>query len=332
VSLVGIIANPAAGKDIRRIVSEAVTVNNHEKANIVRRVMLALADCAVERIELMPDLVGISASALQAVSAHGDFHAEAALIEMDVDGKIYDTLEAATYLAEAGAGCIVVLGGDGTARAVSKVCGETPILPVSSGTNNVVPYFIEGTVAGLAAGYVAVRSPDLPEVAFRHKRLVVHVDGEAVDHALVDVAVVSAAFVGSRAVWDPAALRQVLVTRAHPYHTGISSLVGMLHPISELEPGGATICVEPEGQRVRAPIVPGVMTEVGLGELKLLQPGERCPIEIDGPTMLALDGEREVVLHPGMHCEVELDLHGPWIVDVPRTLALAVSEGFFRSR
>jgi len=34
VSLVGIIANPASGKDIRRLVSQAITVGNQQKVNV----------------------------------------------------------------------------------------------------------------------------------------------------------------------------------------------------------------------------------------------------------------------------------------------------------
>ena len=39
---VGIIANPAAGKDIRRLVAEGRFVPNNEKRNIVRRILAGL--------------------------------------------------------------------------------------------------------------------------------------------------------------------------------------------------------------------------------------------------------------------------------------------------
>ena len=39
---VGIIANPASGKDIRRLVAHASVFDNNEKINIVRRVLLGL--------------------------------------------------------------------------------------------------------------------------------------------------------------------------------------------------------------------------------------------------------------------------------------------------
>lgn len=40
-SSIGIIANPASGKDIRRLVSYATTIDNQEKVNIVKRIVLA---------------------------------------------------------------------------------------------------------------------------------------------------------------------------------------------------------------------------------------------------------------------------------------------------
>ena len=50
---VGIIANPASGKDIRRLVAHGSVFNNNEKVNIVRRVILGLdaAECFDEPSE-----------------------------------------------------------------------------------------------------------------------------------------------------------------------------------------------------------------------------------------------------------------------------------------
>ena len=39
---------------------------------------------------------------------------------------------------------IVTLGGDGTNRVVAKGCGNVPITPISTGTNNVFPKVVEG--------------------------------------------------------------------------------------------------------------------------------------------------------------------------------------------
>ena len=58
-SRVGIIANPAAGKDIRRLVAHGSTFDNNEKINIVRRVLLGLDALGVEQVHYMPDTYAI---------------------------------------------------------------------------------------------------------------------------------------------------------------------------------------------------------------------------------------------------------------------------------
>ena len=47
---IGIIANPASGKDIRRLVSYATTIDNQEKVNIVKRIVLAAQAMGVDTV------------------------------------------------------------------------------------------------------------------------------------------------------------------------------------------------------------------------------------------------------------------------------------------
>lgn len=224
-SFVGIIANPASGKDVRRVASHAITANNYQKTNIARRMLVALQALEVQRIEIMPDQFGIGTRALQGLKKRRDIQATTSLIDMPVSGTAEDTLQAAHYLRQASCDCIVLLGGDGTCRVAAKGCGEVPILPISSGTNNVVPYFVEGTADGLAAAYIARRPlVERERFCYRHKQLLVHVNGRRVDEALVDIALLSSSFTGSRAIWDTGELRQVFVTRAQPFHIGLSSV------------------------------------------------------------------------------------------------------------
>ena len=366
---VGIIANPASGKDIRRLVSQATTVNNHEKVSIVRRVLLSLFASGARRVEIMPDSFGIGARALDGLQdragilaahfnregspaahsngASGEAKATTSLIHMPLRNTADDSLYAAQYLRDAGAGCIVVLGGDGTCRVVSKGCGDVPLLPISTGTNNVVPDFIEGTVAGLAAACVALQ-PDVERLQFchQHKRLLVYVNGERVDQALVEVALVSGRFVGTRAVWEADRLRQVFVARAQPVNIGMSSIIGVVHPIAATDPVGASATIQSQGKpgrfgrsrsgtaatdgrEVMAPLAPGRFASVSVGEIAELKPGVRYPVDDGRPAILALDGEREIALCESDEAEVELDLHGPWLVDVERTLLTAVRDGLF---
>jgi predicted polyphosphate/ATP-dependent NAD kinase len=149
---VGIIANPASGKDIRRLVAHGSVFDNHEKANIVRRVLLGLEAIGVERVWIMPDSFGIGARALDNVRLSD---LQVLLLDMPVTFTSADTVRAARQMLDAGATCLITLGGDGTNRLVAQVSGDVPLMPISTGTNNVFPTMVEGTLAGLAAGLVA---------------------------------------------------------------------------------------------------------------------------------------------------------------------------------
>ena len=329
-SFVGIVANPASGKDIRRLVAHATVVNNNEKVSIVRRLLLALHASGVRRVEIMPDHFGIGERALNGLRDRPEVVDSVSLIDMPVEHSMADSLRAAQYLHDAGAGCIVVLGGDGTCRVVAKGADEVPLLPLSTGTNNVVPTFIEGTIAGSAAAYVALH-PDAErgDLCWRHKRLFVQVNGETVDQALVEVALLTTRFVGARAVWDPGTLRQVFVSQAQPINIGLSAIIGMVHPVAPAYPGGASVTTAANGRKVMVPIAPGAVVPVGIGEIVEMEPGINYPVDPLRPATLALDGEREITLNRGDESTIRLDLEGPWIVDVERTLSLAVAEDAF---
>lgn len=328
---VGIIANPASGKDIRRLVALGSVFGNQEKINIVRRILVGLDRSDIERIYIMPDVFGIAWHAVDGLGhAHKHIAAKVTILEMRIDNDSNDSAQAAAIMRDKGVGCFVTLGGDGTNRVVAKGAGEVPIVPVSTGTNNVLPYMIEGTIAGLAAGFVA-KFPDARDaVAFRSKRLEVFKNGKWVDMALVDVAVVGGTTsVGTRAVWDPDSLRQVIVTRGKPETTGMSALVGFFHPISPRDPGGLSIALNPTAAlQVMAPLAPGVIVTVGIESSLPLAIGERISVG-NGPCVLALDGEREVPLGPQDEGEVVLSDAGPWIVDVHDAMQLAVERGVF---
>ena len=127
-SIVGIIANPAAGKDIRRLVAHGRFVPNHEKVNTLRRVLAGLAGAPVERVVMMPD-TGMLCHSASSGSQHG---LDAAMLDMVVDGREDDSTRAARAMADMGVSCIVTLGGDGTNRAVAKGSGGVPLVPIST--------------------------------------------------------------------------------------------------------------------------------------------------------------------------------------------------------
>ena len=162
---VGIIANPMAGRDIRRLVARGRFVPNHEKVNLLVRVLTGLEAAGVDQVVMMPDSAGLGRGAVEVKSS--SLHVR--FLEMPVFNDDHDSTRATRAMASMNVGCLVTLGGDGTNRAVAKESGQVPIVPVSTGTNNAFPAATEGTVAGLAAGVVATGIVDLTSVAAQAK-------------------------------------------------------------------------------------------------------------------------------------------------------------------
>jgi predicted polyphosphate/ATP-dependent NAD kinase len=325
-SLVGIIANPASGKDIRRLVAYGSVFDNQEKVRIVRRVLLGLAAVGVRRICYMPDYFGIVRRALDPIK----FPAEVSPVDFPLQGNQEDSVRAARGMEKLGAGCIVTIGGDGTNRAVVKGTVSTPILPISTGTNNVFPFMVEGTIAGLAAGLVATAKVTVEEGGFSTTLLEVVMDGKAVDLALVDAVVYDDVFVGSRAVWDMDKVRQVFLNRAEPDSIGLSAIGGLIAPVAAWEPKCLHLQLGGHGQPVTAPVAPGMVKRVFVSKKEIMNVDEEVSVRI-APSVLALDGEREVEVKPGQPVSVRLSRHGPLVVDVKRTMVAAVRKGVLTS-
>ena len=323
----GIIANPTAGKDIRRLVAHGRVVPDWEKVNVIRRVFLGMEAVGLERVVVMPN----SSYLCQRARDDVQLSLELDVLDMPVYGSVDDTVAAAAMMKEMEVGCLVTLGGDGTNRAVAKACGPVPLVPISTGTNNVFPAMMEGTLAGLAAGVVALGLVELDRVSAISKRIEVYLNGEFRDLALVDLAVSGERFVASRAIWDMSTLREVFLTRAEPTSIGLSSIGARLHPVSMTDETGLYFRPGPGGTTVLAPVAPGIVSQVPIQEWRILPLGERVPIHHDVGT-IALDGEREFSLLPGQRVEVELTGNGPRVVLLEAALREATSLGVFASQ
>ena len=326
-STVGIIANPAAGKDIRRLVAHGRFVPNNEKVNILRRVLAGLAGAAVERVVMMPDTGMLCRQAAEG-SQHG---LETMMLDLAIDGREEDSTRAAIAMADMGVSCIVTLGGDGTNRAVAKGSGSVPLVPISTGTNNVFPYMVEGTVAGLAAGVVASGEVDTESVTTRAKLLRVSIDGSECEPALVDVAVSAVPFAGARAIWDMSTVHEVFLARAEPDGIGLSAIGARLEPVGVADRHGLHVRIGEPGVTVSAPVAPGVVEDVPVEGWSRLEPGEPATVGLS-PCTIALDGERSLRVAPCQGAEVTLTLDGPPVVDVPAALARASEAGLFTRR
>jgi hypothetical protein len=152
-----------------------------------------------------------------------------------------------------------------------------------------------------------------------------------VDMALVDVGAVAGNFTGSRAVWETSTLRQIAVARASPHSIGLSSVVGLIQPISPHDEFGivATIGCDGLGWKVTAPVGPGLVSSVPIHAIRVLVPDQPQPIVAERPLVLTLDGERVIRLQEGQEAAVVLQIDGPWIVQVERVMERATQERWF---
>jgi predicted polyphosphate/ATP-dependent NAD kinase len=351
-AIVGIVANPLSGRDIRRLVTQASVFPTAEKANMIQRMLTALAAVGVHRVLIGTDLGGISAAVLRALQRRqamdragsgsgsgfrsglgrpgSDRWPEVEFLDgQPIRQTAQDTVEAVRRMVTAGARVIVCLGGDGTARVAAAAVGEVPLLALSTGTNNVFPAVREATTAGLAAGLVATGAVPAGEVTARAKLLEARVGGR-VEMALVDVAVCAERHVASRAVWDPATLTQLFCAFAEPDAIGLSAILGQLSPVTRGDPHGVTARLAADGpHQVLAPIGPGLVAAVGVGEIEHMRPG--AVYQVDAPAgVLAVDGERELTFEPGERPTVRLRADGPWCVDVAAVLAASARLGLLR--
>ncbi|HEY83477.1 MAG TPA: ATP-NAD kinase [Dehalococcoidia bacterium] len=328
-SKVGIIANPASGKDIRRLVAYASNVDNTDKVNQLKRIILGIEATGVDEILIMPDYYGLGERALDGLKSER-LRAKASIMDMTLSCTAEDSTLAAALMAKLGVGCIVTLGGDGTNRDVAKSNRSIPLVPVSTGTNNVFPLTIEPTAAGIAAGLIAQNLVNGKDTVRTHKRLVVIRNGFEVDLALVDVVVLNQLFTGCRAIWELDEVREVICTRAEPTSLGLTSIGGNLHPLGPDDEQGMYLKLGDGQLKVRATVLPGVISEVGIEQWRLLAPGEEIEIACK-PSVMALDGERELTVKPADQVKIRLERDGPPVVDVEKTIREAVKKGFFRN-
>lgn len=323
---VGIIANPASGKDIRRLVAYGTVVDNLEKVNIVRRLILSLAATGVSRITYMPEYYGIVTGAMESICRQHRPDIEISAADMCMTGTQIDSFQAAAVMAKSGVRCIITLGGDGTNRMVAKGCSHVPILPISTGTNNVFPTFVEGTIAGLAAAVVAKGLVTGVPAINPSKKLNVYKNDQLVDIAIVDAIVLKDTFIGSRAVWDASRIKRIVVTRGEPHNIGISSITGNLLPVSPGDACGVELEVGTGNLQLRAPIAPGLIACIPVRSYRAIKIGE--VIEIAEACVIALDGEREVEIREGEKAQIELTFDGPQVIDAEAVLQAAVKQGY----
>jgi predicted polyphosphate/ATP-dependent NAD kinase len=341
---VGIIANPVSARDIRRIIANASNLQTSERVNIVLRVLTTLAATGVERVLMMPDKGGISSMLLRSLKREQSLQhrfPEVGFVDMAVSSTVQDTFTAARCMQQAGVKAIVVLGGDGTHRAVVRelikgAAAGLPMLPIaglSTGTNNAFPEMREPTIAALAVGLYATGRLTAQQALAANKVLDIGVDGQHRDIAIVDAVIGSDRFIGARALWKTDSLNAVYLTFADPQVIGLSAIGGLLHPLARTEPGGLAIELAHDANSSRlqldVPIAPGMISRVGIANWNVM-PTDQAFAVAQQAGVVALDGEREFTFDAGQQVSVTLRESAFPTVDVSRCMQTAAIEGLFR--
>jgi predicted polyphosphate/ATP-dependent NAD kinase len=328
---IGIIANPSSGKDIRRLISHATTVDNNEKLNIVERIILSAQALGASEFLIMPDTFQMGYTAMDHLTVLGELKGNIEILDMTITGSLEDTIHAAAEMEKGDTACILVLGGDGTSRAVAKSVKDTPIIPLSTGTNNVYPDLIEGTVAGMAAAVAASGKIDIGKITYKDKRIEIYKDNELIDIALVDAAITSNPVTGSKAIWNLEEISKIIVTRAHPASIGFSSIAGCKRIVDVRDWYGMCIDLTSKKHRILAPVAAGVVAPVYMGDERIIRIGEDFNFRAEEKGTIALDGEREITFREGDQFTFRITRNGPLRVDIEKTLELALFEGFFNA-
>ncbi|WP_276280831.1 NAD(+)/NADH kinase [Halorussus caseinilyticus] len=331
---IGLVVNPAAGRDIRRLTGGASVSNNYAKRRTAECVLEGLTLLDDAEVLVMPDATGLA----EGIVADAPDALSVGSLDMTVTASGEDTRTAAKHFA-AETDIAVVLGGDGTNRDVAHAIGDVPVVSVSTGTNNVVPTTVDGTVAGMAAALVGSGAVPADEVTTRHGTVEAVVEGDATDdresgtrriRGLATLGILDRSFVGTRAILDPSNVVGGVVSRAASDEIGLSGIAGGLVTHRPDDPGGVGFRLGPgdSARTVRAVTVPGVLSRVAVGEHRVLDDGEAFAFEVSSGVVSA-DGERDLEVRDAV-VSVRPVADGPRIVRVEDAFERAAADGYFR--
>lgn len=323
----GVIANPMSGRDVRRLVGRAQTHTADAKRNQLQRAVVGAVAAGVEKVLLVRDLFRVSERAVDLLR----MGAEMEFLDIGrLETKPSDTLRAVEAMRKAGCGALLVLGGDGTQRLVAKAWPDAPLMPLSTGTNNVFPETVEATTAGAAAGLVASGRVALEEVAQRAKLVRASFEDAEESLAVIDCVLVADDHPGNLMPFEPEKIRHVLLSRAEPGAVGMSPIGGLLEPSTAADDFGVVVECTAKGnggRPLRVAVSPGLYRTAYVKNAQRVALGEE--VVMQGPGLLEFDGDRERVLAPGECVRLRVVREGPWVIDTTRAMRVAAKRGLY---
>jgi hypothetical protein len=326
---IGLIANPMSGRDVRRFMGRASQQTPEMKRNVVQRAVIGAVAGGARRIVLLRDIFRSVEAAVERLH----LHAEIRFLDISLETGPDDTARAAEAMRKQGVGAVIVLGGDGTNRVLTRAWPDAPLVPISTGTNNVFPRQPEPTIAGCAAGLVASGAVALDEVASASKVVRARFEDGRRDLALIDAVLLEGDHSGSLRHFDPEHVRHLVLTRAEPAAVGMSPIGGLLLPTGVDDDRGVEVhCTTRDGggEPLLVPVSPGVYANAYVARCRELPLSHE--IEMRGPGVLAFDGDRQKPLRDGERVRMRVERDGPLVIDEARALTLAAEQGLFRGR
>ena len=216
---VGIIANPVSARDIRRVIANAASLQITDRANIVLRVLACLKACGIQRRDddagdrRHPRSCEARPRRARPIWARCEFPELCTIVDMPVTGDGGGHAGAPRgHVRRRASSAIVVLGGDGTHRAVASA------LRHGADRRHLHRHQQRLSRASRAHDHGARRrprrhrphpgraSPSRPTSA----SIVSVNEGAVQEIALVDVAIVTERYVGARALWRTETFRELL--------------------------------------------------------------------------------------------------------------------------
>lgn len=339
----GIVVNPMSGRDVRRVAAKASTSSHHEKQQQVTRLVLGAIAQGAEEIFLANEPFRINSRAVENLPQKD----QVTMLDFPLTHSAADTETMVVKMWDAGCRVFIVLGGDGTNRIVAKTLPDSIILPLSTGTNNVFPTFVEASVAGAAAGLIASGKMHYQEFCMRCKQIHVcqpmdsPVKGSANpladkhDLALIDAVLLENDHAGSLLPFKAENISTVLLTRAEPASVGVSPIGGYLLPSHHRDDFGVFIKCKAsalsgqKGKTITVPISPGLYDQVHVHHIQKTKLDEK--VTMTGPGILALDGDRTISLGNQTKATLVVRRDGPWIIETPLVMNSAAELGLFES-
>jgi NAD kinase len=325
----GIVVNPMSGRDVRRVAARASTSSHQNKQQQVTRLVLGALANGVERIFLANEPFRINERAIENLLERSRIE----ILQFPLRHTAQDTTYMVNAMWDAGCRTFIVLGGDGTSRIVARAKPDACILPLSTGTNNVFPQLMEASVAGAAAGIICSQQLPVETHCYRCKQLHITVNGGLEhggqeDTALIDAVVLNNDMLGSLLPFTPENIAAVYLTRAEPASVGMSPIGGYLSPCDARDSFGVAVtCGQPASTRVRVPLSPGLYGEIPIRAFERI--GFDLPRRVQGPCILAFDGDRTIELGEKDYADITLRNDGPWIIEPGPVMAAAAAAGLF---